>query len=121
MPLRSYTSAIEQRKAQISEMTSELERVTSRYGQLEDEVTSLQASLNELLYFKQRHSDRIQARQKYIKRLREISATTAVGSELDVVEVERKLSLSLKSIEDVRDVINDLKVNLKHALHTRNY
>merc|ERR1719453_766667 len=78
-----YTGAIEERKAQFSEMTSELERVTTEYSQIEDANRSLQTDINDLLYQKQLNQERISYKQKFVKRLKDYS-TTGIDSSLSL-------------------------------------
>jgi len=107
-----YTSAIEQRRAQLSEMTSELERETSSYGEAEETNNNLQTLMNDLLYQKQLNAERIAYRQKYSKRLREITATGIDISQ--ALPVERRLLAASSALDNVREVISDLQQTHPH-------
>lgn len=107
-----YTSAIEQRRAQLSEMTSELERETSAYGEAEEANNSLQTIMNDLLYQKQLNAERVAYRQKYSKRLREITSTGIDISQ--ALPVERRLLAASSALDNVREVINDLQQTHPH-------
>lgn len=107
-----YTSAIEQRRAQLSEMTSELERETSSYGEAEETNNALQTIMNDLLYQKQLNQERVAYRQKYSKRLREITNTGIDISQ--ALPVERRLLAASQALDNVREIINDLQISHPH-------
>jgi chromosome segregation ATPase len=101
------TSLIEERKAQLSEMTSELERLTAHYGTNEELSNLLQAEINDLLYQKQLNQERISYRQKFTKRLKELSST---GIDLSQsLLVERRLLSSTQTLDNVKEIISDLQ------------
>lgn len=98
---------IEEQKAQLHEMTSELERVTQHYGSTEELSRQLQGEINDLLYQKQVYQERISYRQKYSKRLRELSQ---VGVDLtQSLQVERRLLSAGQALDNVKEIIADLR------------
>lgn len=107
-----YTSAIDQRRTQLSEMTSELERETSSYGEAEEANNQLQTLMNDLLYQKQLNQERISYRQKYSKRLREITQTGVDISQ--ALPVERRLLAASSALDNVREIISDLQQTNPH-------
>jgi coiled-coil domain-containing protein 40 len=108
----NYNSAIEERKAQLHEMTSELERVTSQYGQQEEQSHNLQGDINDLLYNKQLNQERIAYRQKFCKRLRDLSQTGVDNTQ--TLQVERRLLSASQALENVSGIVNDLQVMHPH-------
>jgi len=101
-----YSSAIEERRAALSEMTSELERVTSQYGDTEERNHILQSQINDLLYQKQLGQERLTYRQKFVKRLKELSQIGVDPSQ--ALQVERRLLSSTQSLENVKEIIMEL-------------
>jgi len=108
----NYNSAIEQRKAELHEMTSELEWVTAQYGQKEELSHQLQGDINDLLYKKQLNQERISYRQKFSKRLRDMSQTGI--EQTQSLQVERKLMSSTQALENVAAIVNDLQLMHPH-------
>lgn len=107
-----YTGAIEERKAQFSEMTSELERVTTQYGNVEDSNRQLQTQINDLLYQKQLNQERISYKQKYIKRLKDYSAA-GIDNSLSL-QTQRRLLASSQALDNVKEIILDLQNQNPH-------
>lgn len=107
-----YTGAIEERKAQFSEMTSELERVTSKYSEVEDLNRKLQTQINDLLYQKQLNQERISYKQKYIKRLKDYS-TAGIDSSLSL-QTQRRLLAASQALDNVKEIIAELQTQSPH-------
>jgi coiled-coil domain-containing protein 40 len=107
-----YTGAIEERKAQFSEMTSELERVTTQYGQVEDSNRQLQTEINDLLYQKQLNQERVSYKQKYVKRLKDYSAA-GIDNSLSL-QTQRRLLASSQALDNVKEIISDLQSQNPH-------
>jgi len=107
-----YTSAIEEKRATLHEMTSELERVTAQYGQTEEMSHAVQGEINDLLYQKQLNQERISYKQKYSKRLRELSQAGIDQSQS--LQVERRLLTSSQALDNVKDIIGQLKQLYPH-------
>ena len=102
-----YNAAIDERKTELQDMTSELERVTSSYGQQEEQSHNLQGDINDLLYKKQLNQERIAYRQKFSKRLRDLSQT---GIEVaQTLQVERRLLSASQALENVSAIVGDLQ------------
>jgi chromosome segregation ATPase len=106
------SSKIEEKKAHLHELTSELERVTAQYSMTEEISHNLQGEINDLLYKKQLNQERIAYRQKYLRRLRELSQE---GVELtQSLQVERRLLSSNQALDNVREIIGDLQQSYPH-------
>lgn len=111
---QQYNMKIEEHRAQLHELTSELERMTSHYGETEDISHTLQSEINDLLYQKQLYQERIGYRQKYQKRLRELSQ---MGVELSQnMQVERRLLSANQSLDNVKEIISDLQEMHPHLM-----
>ena len=108
----NYNSAIEQGKAELHEMTSDLERVTAQYGQKEEMSHQLQGDINDLLYKKQLNQERISYRQKFSKRLRDLSQSGV--EQTQSLQVERKLLSASQALENVKAIVSDLQVMHPH-------
>lgn len=107
-----YTGAIEERKAQFSEMTSELERVTTAYSDMEEGNRQLQNDINDLLYQKQLNQERVSYRQKYVKRLKDYSAT---GIDISLtLQTQRRLLAASQALDNVKEIISDLQRSNPH-------
>lgn len=107
-----YTVAIEERRAQLHEMTSNLESVTAQYGETEELSHQTQGEINDLLYQKQLNQERISYKQKYNKRLRELSQTGIDQSQS--LQVERRLLTAHQGLENVQEIIGSLKQTYPH-------
>lgn len=107
-----YTGAIEERKAQFSEMTSELERVTTQYGEVEDSNRQLQRDINDLLYQKQLNQERISYKQKYVKRLKDYSSL-GIDNSL-ALQTQRRLLAASQALDNVKEIILDLQNQNPH-------
>jgi chromosome segregation ATPase len=108
----SYNSAIEKRKKELQDMTSELEITTAQYGQREEQSHQLQGDINDLLYNKQLNQERIAYKQKFSKRLRDLSQTGIEQSQ--ALQVERKLLSSSQALENVTAIVRDLQAMHPH-------
>jgi coiled-coil domain-containing protein 40 len=107
-----YSSAIDDKKSQLQSMTAELEHVTARYADTEDGNAQVQADINELLYNKQLNQENISYRQKYCKRLRELSQS---GIDLSQsLQIERRLLSAQQAVENVKEIISDLRKTFPH-------
>jgi chromosome segregation ATPase len=107
-----YTVAIEERRAQLHEMTSNLESVTAQYGETEELSHQTQGEINDLLYQKQLNQERISYKQKYNKRLRELSQTGVDLSQS--LQVERRLLAASQALENVQDIIVNIQESQPH-------
>ena len=107
-----FTVAIEERRAQLHEMTSSLERATAQYGDTEEQSHQIQGEINDLLYQKQLNQERISYKQKYNKRLRELSQSGIDQSQS--LQVERRLLTASQALENVREIIGNLKQAYPH-------
>jgi chromosome segregation ATPase len=106
------TSTIEERKEQFSEMTYELEQMTSQYGASEDLGSQLQAEINDLLYLKQLNQEKISYKQKYTKRLKDLSKIRVEPSQS--LMVERRLLSSSQALDNVKEIIMGLQTAHPH-------
>ena len=107
-----YSVAIEERRAQLHEMTSNLESVTAQYGETEELSHQTQGEINDLLYQKQLNQERISYKQKYNKRLRELSQIGIDQSQS--LQVERRLLTAHQGLENVQEIIGSLKQTYPH-------
>jgi len=107
-----YGAGIEERKAQYSEVTSDLERLSAKYAELEDSNAQMQNDINNLLYQKQLNQERISYRQKYVKRLREYSNAGVDASQS--LQVERRLLASSQAVDNVKEIISELQSHNPH-------
>lgn len=108
----SYNQQIEERKAQLHEMASELERMTTYYGEMEEMNHQLQGEINDILYQKQLNQERISYRQKFSKRLKEISQVGIDNSQS--LQIERRLLSASQALENVKEIISDLQSSNPH-------
>ena len=107
-----YNQQIEERKAQLHEMASELERMTSQYGEMEELNHSIQGEINDILYQKQLNQERIAYRQKFSKRLKEISQVGIDNAQS--LQIERRLLSASQALENVKEIISDIQANHPH-------
>jgi hypothetical protein len=108
------TVTIEERRAQFAEMTSELERLASQYAASEENSQQLQNEINDLLYHKQLNQERISYKQKYAKRLKDLSQALVDPSQS--LQVERKLLSSSQALANVKDIILNLQATHPHLV-----
>ena len=106
------TSTIEERKEQFSEMTYELEHMTTQYAASEDLSTQLQVTINDLLYQKQLNQEKISYKQKYAKRLKDLSQTRVDPSQS--LMLERRLLSSSQALDNVKEIIMGLQAVHPH-------
>lgn len=102
-----YDGAIEEKRMQMADMTAELERLANEFSAFEDANVAIQAKVNDLMYQKQLRQERIAYRQKYLKRIREVTATGIDSAQ--VLPVERKLLSASQAVDNVRDIISELQ------------
>ena len=105
-------STIEERKEQFSSVTFELEDMTSKYAETEDLCTQLQGEINDLLYQKQLNQERISYKQKYAKRLKELSQARVDSSQS--LMLERRLLSSSQALDNVKEIILGLQAVHPH-------
>ena len=101
------SSAIEEKKKILSDVTCDLEKITIICAQSEGHSGQLQIEINELLYQKQLNQERILYRQNYVKRLKDLSGTRAESSQSIVLE--RRLLSSSQALDNVREIILGLQ------------
>jgi coiled-coil domain-containing protein 40 len=101
------SSAIEERKKTLSDITCDLEEVTIVCAQSEGFSGQLQTEINELLYQKQLNQERISYRQNYVRRLKDLSGARAEPSQS--VVLERRLLNSSQALDNVREIIIGLQ------------
>jgi chromosome segregation ATPase len=107
-----YMESIEEKKASLHEMISELERTTSDYGSTEELTHSLQGDINDLLYQKQLSKERVAYRLKFSKRLKDL---TNVGIDLtQSLPIERRLLSATQALENVKEIIGELQADHPH-------
>lgn len=109
---QSYNAAIEEKRLALSEMTSELERVTQQYGLTEETNHALQTEINDLLYRKQLAQERTAYRQKFIKRMKELGQKGIDPAQ--ALQVERRLLSASQALENVKEVILGLQESHPH-------
>jgi chromosome segregation ATPase len=109
-----YTGAIEERKVQFAEMTAELDRVTNYYSTLEETNRKLQSEINDSLYQKQLNHERISYKQKFIKKMSELSNE---GNGIDgskSLQIERRLLDATQGLDNVKEIIIELQTSNPH-------
>ena len=105
--INNYNQQIEERKAQLHEMASDLERMTQYYREIEESNHRLQGDINDILYQKQLNQERISYRQKFSKRLKEISQVGIDNTQS--LQVERRLLSASQALENVREIVAELQ------------
>ena len=101
------TSTIDAKKAVFSDMTVELECVTSQYAQSEEQSMQLQGEINDLLYQKQLNQERMSYKQKYAKRLKDLAQSKVEPSQS--LMLERRLLASSQALDNVKEIIIGLQ------------
>jgi coiled-coil domain-containing protein 40 len=101
------TSTIDGKKAAFSDMTVELESVTSQYAQSEEQSIQLQGKINDLLYQKQLNQERMSYKQKYAKRLKDLAQSRVEPSQS--LMLERRLLSSSQALDNVKEIIIGLQ------------
>ena len=107
-----YTTAVDDRKSQLSEMSVELESLKNSYSDMEQENQSLQTRINDLLYTKQLNQERIAYKQKYAKRLKDLSAEGVDSAQN--IQIERRLLSATQALDNVKDIITDIRDSHPH-------
>lgn len=107
-----YSSMHNDKKEQLQAMTAELEYVTSQYTESEEYCHDLQNQINELLYRKQLHQERISYRQKYANRLRDLAQSGVDSSQS--LQVERRVLSASQALDNVKEIILDLQAAFPH-------
>ena len=111
-----FGSLFEQKKEQLQSVASQLEDVTGRYGDAEELCHQLQSQINDLLYQKQLHQERISYKQKYALRLRELTqggAAAGVDS-TQALQVERRVLSASQALDNVKEIIGELQSAFPH-------
>lgn len=101
-----YNSSIEEKKMQISNIASELENTTLQFGESNQTNFKLQGQVNDLLYQKQLNQERISYQQKYIKRIKDLSANGIDSTQH--LNIERRLLSGVQSLDNVKEIIMGL-------------
>ena len=107
-----YSSRYEEKKKQITDVTDELEQVTSEYGEAEETCHQLQGHINDLLYQKQLQQERISYKQKYASRLRELSSSGVDAGQS--LQVERRVLSASQALDNVSEIITELQSGFPH-------
>lgn len=102
-----YTAAAEERRAQLSEIYSEIERSSNDFAECEALNTELQTRINDLLYKKQLNQERIGYKQKYLKKMKELASEGVDASQS--LQIERRLMGANQGMENVQEIISDLE------------
>jgi chromosome segregation ATPase len=108
-----YGSLFDQKKEQLQAVGSQLEDVTGQYGDAEELCHQLQSQINDLLYQKQLHQERISYKQKYAMRLREVSQGGGVDS-TQALQVERRVLSASQALDNVKEIIDELQSAFPH-------
>lgn len=101
------TSTIDAKNAVFSDMTVELESVTSQYALSEEQSIQLQGEINDLLYQKQLNQERMAYKQKYAKRLKDLAQSRVEPSQS--LMLERRLLSSSQALDNVKEIIIGLQ------------
>jgi chromosome segregation ATPase len=109
-----YTTATEERRAQLSEISSELERTSTDYADCEGANSELQTRINDLLYRKQLNQERIGYKNKYLKRVKELAHNGVDASQS--LQIERRLLGANQGLENVVEIIADLEKTHPHLV-----
>jgi len=111
----NFSFAVQERKQQISDLTRELEKATSRYGNLEENANRLQTDINSKLYEKQRMVEITNMKQRMMKKFQEMEAGTASPvQDSDSLQVENGLLESEQKLAAVRGIISTLQGKFDH-------
>lgn len=107
-----YTEMIEERKAQLHEMASDLERTTTQYSTTEELSHQLQGEINDLLYQKQLNQERLAYRDKFSRKFKEFMQVPIDVSQS--LQIERRLVAATQGLESVKEIIVDLQDRHPH-------
>ena len=108
-----YGSLFEQKKEQLQGVATQLEDVTGQYGDAEELCHQLQSQINDLLYQKQLHQERISYKQKYAVRLRELAQNGGVDA-TQALQVERRVLSASQALDNVKEIIEELQSAFPH-------
>merc|ERR1711865_679606 len=111
-----YETAIRDKVDKMEGVGQELEVSSTNYGKLEEDANELQNVINDALYEKQRNLDAITKQQRMLKRykdLREGNYPVDI-SEDDGARLRAEMKGDKETLETVRDVINNLRVEYGH-------
>mmetsp|Transcript_1510 Transcript_1510/g.2491 ORF Transcript_1510/g.2491 Transcript_1510/m.2491 type:complete len:914 (+) Transcript_1510:102-2843(+) len=107
-----YGSLFDEKKSQLQDIASELEDVTTQYGDCEELCHQLQSQINDLLYRKQLQQERISYKQKFASRLRELSHRGVDSSQS--LQVERRLLSATQALDNVKEIVGELQSAFPH-------
>ena len=109
-----YNEALEERKAAMHEIASDLERVSMQFGSTDEINHQLQGDVNDLLYHKQLNQERIAYREKFLRKLRE---NVQQGIDLTKsLQIERRLVAADQALQSVVDIVENLQNSYPHLL-----
>jgi chromosome segregation ATPase len=110
-----YMAAIQDRKENISAMTTQLEEHTTNYGQLEEQANSFQVAINQQLYEKQRQAELQQKRHRMLKRYQALErGQRQPVSDSDQPMIDAKLTEAVGNLSDVKRVVSVLGSKFEH-------
>lgn len=113
--LISYEGEIEEKRAQLSETNSELERATSSYEQAEDTANTLQSNIDHFLQQERQVMTTVTAKKAVLSRLNRIlEGNNHEELEQSAIDIERQLLASSNLIEQLKGVIDDVQVGCAH-------
>jgi chromosome segregation ATPase len=108
-----YVIMFEEKKNKLQEISSELENMTSEYGNLEEVCHSSQNNINHLLYQKQLQQERISYRQKFTSKLKELTNNYNIDISQSL-GIERRFISSSQALDNVKEIINELMLQFPH-------
>jgi DNA repair ATPase RecN len=103
----------EEKKNKLQDISSELENMTSEYGNLEEVCHSSQNNINHLLYQKQLQQERISYRQKFTSKLKELTNNYNIDISQSL-GIERRFISSSQALDNVKEIINELMLQFPH-------
>ena len=106
------TCMIEEKKGLFSDMTVELETLSSQYAHFEEFGVQLQGEINDLLYQKQLNQERASYKQKYVRRLKDLSLSKVDPSQS--LMLERRLLSSSQALDNVKEIMQGLQSSHSH-------
>lgn len=107
-----YSSMFEERKKEIAVVAQGLEQITAEYTDSEELCHQLQSQINDLLYEKQLHQERILYKHKYAARLRDISNAGIDASQS--LQIERRVLSAAQALDNVKEIISELQSTFPH-------
>lgn len=107
---------IREKARQLEDVAKELETESGRYGRLEEDANELQSTINNALYEKQRHADRIaKARQMNERYSQSLDAgADAMLPDSEGAGVREQARLAAEKVDTVRGLVNTLRVEFPH-------